>query len=86
VSNPNHRGAHKQAFHWAMGEAIRRKRTELGIMQYKAAEAIGISASSLDNYEEGTTPAPSFVVWQLAHLFDCSTDELMVDPKKDVAA
>jgi transcriptional regulator with XRE-family HTH domain len=81
-----HPDAEKTAFHEALGSSIRRHREAAGLSQRQVGEAVGTTGSAIDKYEDGATPAPSFVVWKLAHLFNVTTDELMVDPSGEVAA
>lgn len=71
--------AEKIRFHAALGRKIREHRDRVGLTQRKVAELLGLTASALDKYEDGTTAAPSYVVWRIAHILDCTTDDLMVD-------
>lgn len=81
-SGPQHRTFHATRIRWqaAVGDAIRRHREALGMSQDKVAKALSMSKSSIDSYEDGTSAPPSFVVYQLAMLFDCTTDAILVDP------
>lgn len=85
---PHHQRFHadKVRFQAAVGAAIRKHRHAAGMSQTQVAKAIGVSQTSVDNYEDGTSAPPSFVVWQLAHLFDCTADDLLVDPPEIEAA
>lgn len=83
---PRHDRDERGIFHEAMGRAIRAHRNAAGMSQRQLGEQLRISHALVDKYEHGITPAPSFVVWKLAHLFNCTTDDLMVDPAKEVAA
>ena len=81
-----HPDINKVDFHTALGQAIRARREAAGMTQAAVARAIGSSQSTVEKWENGYSPAPSFAVWRLAHLFDCSCDALMVDPAREVAA
>lgn len=70
----------KIRFQTCMAKAIRRLRIERGYTQEDVAAHTGISSSMVDKIEDGTTAAPSYVVYLLAYLFDVTTDQIMVDP------
>jgi transcriptional regulator with XRE-family HTH domain len=83
---PRHDRDDRGLFHEAMGAAIRRRRDAAGLSQRKLGEVLRVSHALIDKWEHGVTPPPSYIVWKLAHLFDCSADDLMVDPSAEVAA
>jgi len=61
-----------------VGEHIRKKRMDLGLLQREVAEIIGVTESSIWNWEHGTEPELQFnpsIIKFLGYIpFDCSDD------------
>lgn len=75
--DPGYPSAEKIRLYATVGAAIRAKRKEAGLSIRKCAEAIGVSTSTLDNYESGTTPPTLLALHRLTMTLDCSADDLM---------
>lgn len=59
-------------------EKIKKLRTEQNLTQAEVAKAIGVSAATIGNYEQGTREPRNNEMWQkLANYFNVSVDELM---------
>jgi transcriptional regulator with XRE-family HTH domain len=44
----------------SLGDHLRKRRLDLGLRQAQLAERIGVTESTVWNWEHGTTPAPQY--------------------------
>lgn len=59
-------------------DRLKQLRLDKGVTQADVANAIGVSAATIGNYEQGTREPKNNVMWQkLADYFNVSVDELM---------
>lgn len=59
-----------------MSACLRELRARKRVTQQEVADAVGVDATSVYNYENGRT-APTFeIAWRLADFFDVSLDRL----------
>lgn len=61
----------------AIGEAIRKRRTDAGIARRQLALDIGVSDSTLQKIEDGQQPPTAYNLYKLAEVFDTQVDALM---------
>lgn|GEM_PF-2364265 len=59
----------KRAYMVSAGDELRRSRRDLGLTQAQVAEAIGVSASSINSWENGTGGVMSAYSHDLLHRF-----------------
>ena len=62
----------------ALGYTIKELRKEKGISQRELAEAIGMRANAINNYENGYRTPDANTVLQLARYFSVSADYLLL--------
>ncbi len=61
----------------ALGDRLKESRDFAGLTQEKAAEAVGVSRSSMNMYERGERDPDTNTLSALAHLYGVSTDYLL---------
>jgi transcriptional regulator with XRE-family HTH domain len=61
-----------------LGKTIKKRRKELGITQVKLAKMVGVSETTIQNWEAGTWPKGDYAI-ALAKALDCSLDWLLMD-------
>lgn len=70
----------------SIGENIRSQREQRRISQKALAEAIGSGENTVAGWEKGRSIPPSDKIVAMAKLFECSTDEILLDSnERDVA-
>lgn len=74
---PVYPDAEKIRLYASVGAAIREKRKEAGLSVMKCAAEVGVSKSTLENYEHGVTPPTLLALYRLTMALDCSLDDLM---------
>ncbi len=62
----------------AIGKAIARKRTEKGLTQENVAEKLNIGNEAVSRIERGTVIPNVIRLVELAEIFECGTDELLM--------
>lgn len=63
----------------AIGKAIARKRTEKGLTQENVAEKLNIGNEAVSRIERGTVIPNVIRLVELAEIFECGTDELLME-------
>lgn len=59
-----------------MSACIRELRARKRVTQQEVADAVGVNATSIYNYENGRTVPTFEIAWRLADFFDVSLDRL----------
>lgn len=75
--NPVYPDAERIRLYAAVGATLRAKRKEAGMSVPSLAASIGVSASTLINYENGTTPPTLHALYRATMAFDCTLDDLV---------
>ena len=65
----------------AIGRAIAKKRTEKGLTQEDVAEKLNIGNEAVSRIERGTVIPNVVRLVELAEIFECGTDELLIESR-----
>lgn len=65
----------------AIGRAIAKKRTEKGLTQEDVAEKLNIGNEAVSRIERGTVIPNVVRLVELAEIFECETDELLIESR-----
>lgn len=74
--NRRHDEIAKCTFNATVGRCIRTHRVAANMSQRELAEAVGVSASVIQNFEAGAAPCPLFTAANIAEALDCTIDDL----------
>lgn len=59
-----------------MSACLRELRARKRVTQQEVADAVGVDATSIYNYENGRTPPTFEIAWRLADFYNVSLDRL----------
>ena len=67
---------------------LRERREALGFTQQRLASPLGLTRESISQYETGKATPSAAIMFALAHIFECTVDELFGHkfPNQDQAA
>ncbi|WP_431033337.1 helix-turn-helix domain-containing protein [Pseudomonas yamanorum] len=71
--------AHKHPTPTQLGRMIAKRRTERHLTQEEVAERMGIGSEAISRLERGVVDLSVAKLMQLADIFDCRMDELLIE-------